>query len=143
MDHQTETADLEGGCACGAIRYRLASTPFDAGYCHCRICQKSSGAPVLAFATVPIGDFQIMQGAVSFRSSSSFGRRGFCPDCGTQLTMQVDHQPDTLDFTLASLDDPQAVVPGFHIWHGSKIPWFEIADEAPRHAAFRPDTRGL
>ena len=57
--------------------------------------------------------------------------------------MLVRHQPDTLDFTIATLDDPAAVVPGFHIWHGSRIGWFETADDLPRHARFRPDTVGL
>src|SRR6202035_3322444 len=45
-----------GRCLCGAVRYKLESAPFDAGYCHCRICQLASGAPVMAFATVPRND---------------------------------------------------------------------------------------
>ena len=136
-------AGLTGGCACGAVRYRLASAPFDAGYCHCEICRRSSGAPVLAFATVPLADFMVTQGAPRVRRSSGFGERGFCANCGTQLTMHVDHQPDTIDFTLASLDEPARVMPEFHLFDGSRIRWFHIADDHPRYAALRPDTRGL
>jgi hypothetical protein len=136
-------AGLVGGCACGAVRYRLASAPFDAGYCHCELCRRSSGAPLLAFATVPVGDFVVTQGEIKRRQSTSFGERGFCADCGTQLTMHVDHQPDTLDFTLCSLDVPDAVVPGFHIFFASRPAWFDVADSLPRHDRFRPDTRGL
>ena len=134
---------MTGGCECGAIRCRLASAPFDAGYCHCRVCQRCSGAPVLAFATVPVGDFIVTQGALRRRRSTAIGQRGFCADCGTQLTMQIDHQPDTIDFTLGWLDEPHSIAPGFHIWTGSRIAWFETDDHAPRFAAFRPKTRGL
>lgn len=137
------TAVFEGGCACGAVRYRLASVPFDAGYCHCESCRRASGAPALAFATVPLADFVVTAGRVRTRQSSSFGERGFCGDCGTQLTMHVDHQPDTIDFTLGSLDHPDAVRPGFHIFFSSRPEWFDIREELPRHARLRPDTRGL
>ncbi len=137
------TAGLEGGCACGAVRYRLESAPFDAGYCHCELCRRSSGAPLLAFATVPLHDLVVTSGTLRRRRSTSFGERGFCADCGTQLTMHVDHQPDTIDFTLCSLDEPGAVVPGFHIFFASRPAWFDVRDELPRHAGLRADTRGL
>jgi hypothetical protein len=136
-------AGLTGGCACGSVRYRLASAPFDAGYCHCTICRRSAGAPVLAFATVPLADFVVTSGTPRVRRSTSFGERGFCADCGTQLTMHVAHQADTIDFTIASLDEPGHVVPGFHLYVAERIPWFETRDICPRHAALRPDTRGL
>lgn len=134
---------IEGGCLCGLIRYRLEADPFDAGYCHCAICRRSSGAPVLAFATVPVEAFVISRGSPQRRRSSDFGERWFCRDCGTQIAMHVDHQPDTIDFTIGSLDDPSLVRPGFHIWTESRIDWFDTSDELPRHERFRPDTRGL
>ncbi len=133
---------LEGGCLCGAVRYRLNSQPFDVGYCHCVFCRRASGAPLLAFATVPIEDF-VVTGEPRRRRSSTFGERWFCADCGTQLAMHVDHQPDTIDFTIGSLDDPQRLRPAFHIFFGSRIEWFDTADRAPRYSGFRPDTRGL
>jgi hypothetical protein len=134
---------LEGGCACGAIRYRLASQPGDAGYCHCRICQLTGGAPVMAFATVPRGGLVVLRGDPAARRSSPFGQRWFCRDCGTPLAIMVTHQPETIDFAIATLDDPEAVPPGFHIWTRSRIGWFETADPLDRHERFRPDTVGL
>lgn len=134
---------LQGRCACGAIRYELASAPFDAGYCHCRICQLTSGAPVMAFATVSAGDYHVFEGTPAVRHSSDFGERGFCGACGTPLTIRVRHQPDTIDFTIATLDNPDAVVPDFHIWTRSRIGWFDTGDHLPRHACFRDDTVGL
>ena len=132
-----------GGCLCGAVRYRLKSDPFDAGWCHCRTCQKNSGAPAMAFASVPIDDWIIEQGQIARVRSSSFGHRLFCVACGTPLAMRVDHQPETVDFSIATLDQPGCVEPGFHIFWASRVPWFEPGDDLPRFDRFRPDTRGL
>lgn len=135
---------MEGGCLCGAVRYRLRSEPFDAGYCHCVQCRRSAGAPVMAFATVPIEDLQILRGEPRRRRSSRFGERWFCGDCGTQLAIHVDHQPDTIDFTLGSLDDSDAAAtPTFHIFRGEGIGWFDMNDGKPTFEGFRPNTRGL
>jgi hypothetical protein len=136
---------LTGRCACGVVRYTLSSVPFDAGWCHCRTCQLNSGAPGMVFASVPAGHLTFTEGADKVKSfrSSSFGHRRFCGECGTPFTMEVDHQPETVDFSVATLDAPEQVQPGFHIFWASRIPWFEPGDALPRHDRFRPDTRGL
>jgi len=136
---------LTGGCMCGAVRYELKSDPFDCGWCHCRTCQLSSGAPAMVFASVNEGDLVWTRGEDKVKSvrSSSFGHRDFCAQCGTPFLMRVDHQPETIDFSVATLDHPEAIAPGFHIFWRSKIGWFEPRDELPRHDKFRPDTRGL
>jgi hypothetical protein len=56
--------------------------------------------------------------------------------------MQVDHQPDTIDFTIATLNQPDAVAPGFHTWRRSKVAWLDTADQLPRFEEFRPHTPG-
>jgi len=131
--------DFTGGCACGAVRYRLASAPFDAGWCHCRTCQLNAGSPAMAFATVPIGDFVFTQGEalVGKFASSDFGHRRFCTKCGTPFLMAEDDQPQTVDFSIATLDAPARVVPGFHIFYASHIPWAPAADHKPRYARSR------
>lgn len=136
---------LTGGCACGAVRYTLREAPWDAGWCHCRTCQLVSGAPAMVFASVAPGRFVIERGRDQVRTfaSSSFGHRAFCGACGTPLYMRVDHQADTLDFSVATLDEPDAVPPGFHIFYASRIGWAPAGDALPRHDRFRPDTRGL
>jgi hypothetical protein len=134
-----------GGCACGTVRYALESAPYDAGWCHCRICQLNSGAPAMAFASVPVEDFAFVAGADKVKrfQSTGFGHRLFCGECGTPLLMRVDHQPETVDFSIATLDDPDRVPPEFHIFRASRIGWFETADDLPRHDRFRSGTRGL
>ena len=130
---------LSGGCACEAVRYELTAEPVDPGYCHCHTCQGVSGAPVLAYATVPVEAFRWTRGEPRRYRSSRSGSRTFCADCGAQLTMQLDAQPNVLDFTLATLDDPDRVAPRFHIWNRSRISWFELADGAPRFERGRSD----
>jgi hypothetical protein len=99
----------------------------------------------MVFASVPDGDLVWTEGADKVKSvpSSSFGHREFCGQCGTPFLMKVDHQPETVDFSVATLDDPDSAPPGFHIFWGSKVGWFEPGDELPRHDKFRPETRGL
>lgn len=136
---------LRGGCACGAVRFELGSAPFDAGWCHCRTCQLVSGAPAMVFASVAVDDYLFLEGENQVRrfSSSDFGHRLFCGRCGTPLAMRVDHQPETVDFSVATLDEPDRLPPGFHIFDASRIAWFDVADGLPRHAQFRPGTSGL
>jgi len=137
---------LEGGCLCGAVRYRLDATPFDAGYCHCSMCRKASGAPVAAAASVPRDKLTITQGAERLRRyrSSATVERLFCETCGGQLFFDATTDADTIDFWLGSLDDPAAVAPAFHIYNADRVSWFEIADDRPRYPAARPghDTQG-
>src|ERR1051325_3022700 len=130
---------------CGAVRFELQSEPFDAGWCHCRTCQLNSGAPAMAFASLKRGDWVARDGEQKVRTirSSNFGRRSSCADCGTPLYVEVDHQPDTRDFSIITLDDPAAIAPEFHIFWSSKVPWFNPGDDLPKHEKFRPDTRGL
>jgi hypothetical protein len=99
----------------------------------------------MVFSSVPVEDMVFLQGEDRLGTfvSSSFGRRRFCKECGTPLTIQIDHQMDTIDFPVATLDEPDDVQPGFHIFYASRVGWFETADDLPRHNRFRPDTRGL
>ena len=85
---------LEGGCLCGRLRYRVTLAPIDSGYCHCRMCQKSSGAPLQASAEIPIAGFAFIKGKAKAYRSSPQAVRHFCPHCGSQLTFRMAENPD-------------------------------------------------
>jgi hypothetical protein len=129
----------EGGCLCGAVRYRFDAEPFGAGYCHCSMCRKSSGAPVIAAASVPRGSLVIARGEESLRRyrSSPQVTRVFCATCGGQLFFDVADEPDSIDLWLGSLDDPDAVPPTFHIYAADQVAWLAIHDDLPRYAQGR------
>lgn len=131
--------NFEGGCLCGAVKYRIGKAPIDAGYCHCRLCQRASGAPVVAWLTVPVGGFAYTKEAPVIFNSSAHSQREFCGTCGTQIAFRRSVSPKTVDVTLASLDDPSQVSPQYHIWRRSKIAWFETTDSLPRHEDAGPD----
>ena len=131
---------LEGGCLCGAVRYRVTAEPVDACYCHCRMCQKTSGAPVVAWGNVPIEGFAFTKGTPISHQSSPKGIRHFCGACGTRLAFRYAEGPTTVYINLATLDDPEAIKPDYHIWTASQLGWFETADNLPRYADDGPDT---
>jgi hypothetical protein len=68
-------AFLAGGCQCGAVRYRLAAEPTGVNVCHCRMCQKASGAPFMAFGGVRMSEFIVTHGAISTFMSSDIAER--------------------------------------------------------------------
>lgn len=135
----TEEAEYEGGCLCGQVRYQIRGAPIDAGYCHCRICQRASGAPVVAWATFPIEALKFTQGTLHQYRSSASAAREFCGHCGTPIAFHALEKATVVDISLASLDDPASLTPQYHIWTMSQMPWLHIADDLPRYPDQGPD----
>ena len=121
---------LTGGCQCGAVRYELAKPPMRASVCHCRMCQKASGQPFMAFAFVRQEDLRWTRGIPSVFKSSNMAQRGFCKDCGTPLTYQF-HSEEIAVMT-GSLDDPSAAPPTEQYGVESMIPWCATIGDLPR-----------
>ena len=124
---------LTGGCLCGAVRYRITGAPVEALYCHCRMCRRAHGAPVVAWLTVLLDTFAVTAGnPVGYRSSAKAFRH-FCGSCGTPLTWREADDPRLVDVSIASFDDPDAAAPTLHLWTDSRTPWFDTADHLPRY----------
>jgi len=87
----------EGGCLCGALRFSATARPIAAGYCHCTLCQRSTGAPVLAWASFPAEAFAYTKGCATHYESSSWGHREFCNLCGTQIGYRQTDGATTVD----------------------------------------------
>ena len=126
----------EGGCLCGALRYRVTETPTDAAYCHCRMCQRRSGAPAVATVEVPVAGLEFTQGELAAYQSSAAAQRVFCRDCGTEIYFSLIDDPSGRSLNLGTLDDTEAVRPVKHIWTKSQLSWFDIRDSPPRHAEY-------
>jgi hypothetical protein len=122
---------VSGGCACGELRYISTSEPEAVGYCHCLICQKTSGAPALVFAEFSAEDFEYTRGTPAIYQSSSRGHREYCASCGTQIAYREDIDPETVDVNCGSLDEPGQYSPEYHIWCESQLEWFKPAPELP------------
>jgi len=128
----TRFVPLQGGCHCGDVRYEIRAEPDMAGYCHCGICRKLTGAPAMVWAHVPIGSFAYVAGEPSVYRSSEAGERRFCPRCGAQLEFRRQDNPQAVEVLVGTLDDPARVPPRVHIYVESRIPWFDPKDDLPR-----------
>ena len=123
----------EGGCLCGAIRYRVEGEPVISGICHCVTCRKAASAPVLPFATFGAGRFTFTGGMPVLYRSSLRVTRDFCGQCGSLLTYRTDDDPGVIDVMLCSLDDPHAFPPDRHVWVSHRVQWHPIADGLPAY----------
>jgi hypothetical protein len=130
---------LQGGCYCGRIRYEVTGTPFNETNCHCSICRRTTGAPFVAWFSVRPSEFRLLAGEpMRFRSTSK-AMRTFCPHCGTQLTFQSDDEPEDIDVTTCSLDDPEQVPAKDHTRTSSKLRWIHLGDGLPAYRESRAD----
>ena len=123
---------MEGGCLCGAVRYSISGSPFAAEYCHCTMCQKSSGAAVVSWMDFRTDQLTWTTGKPSEYESSENVRRGFCAECGSTLSFRDTRHPDYMSLTIASLDDPNLVKPTYHIYTDSQVKWLNIDDDCKR-----------
>jgi hypothetical protein len=88
----------------------------------------------------PQSQLEIVQGTLSTFVSSPGVERGFCRECGTQLTFSADFLPGLVDVTVGSMDDPDGLSPRMHIWESRRISWLETTDSWPRHAELPPQS---
>jgi hypothetical protein len=138
-----EPVAFDGGCLCGAIRYRIGAPAADVTHCHCTLCRRSTGAPFVTWITVPAAAFAFTRGRPAERPSSPRAVRTFCAACGTALTFREDARPRSVDVTAGSLDAPETIVPREHIFTSSRLPWIALADHLPRFAEANPAERDL
>jgi hypothetical protein len=113
---------LTGGCLCGAIRYRIEAPVLSCGICHCGSCRRAAGAESVAWLTVAREGFRLVAGALATYASSPGVERGFCPRCGTSLTFRR-RSDESIDITVASLDDPEAAPPRAEWWLEHRLSW--------------------
>lgn len=123
---------FEGGCLCGAVRYRASGPVIAAAHCHCAMCRRAAGAPVVSFAAVKSAQFQWLRGSPKCYRSSATGRRYFCAECGSQLAFESTDRPDSIEFTLGTLDRPETLTPTYNVWCMSRLDWVHIDPGEPQ-----------
>jgi hypothetical protein len=128
----------DGGCFCGAIRYRVTGEALTVAHCHCIHCRRTNAAAFVTWAEFRSGDFAWMKGTPATYATRPRVVRTFCRDCGTQITFQSEAEPASIDVTVCSLDDPDSIAPQHHVWTDRKLSWVGLDDGLPRHALKRP-----
>lgn len=123
---------FEGGCSCGAVRYRLASRPMFTNCCHCLDCQRQTGAAFAINAMIETSRIELLAGEPVVVDMPSPSGRGHeihrCPQCQTALWSNYGRRTWMRFVRVATLDDPHAIAPDAHIFTRSKVPWVELPE---------------
>lgn len=134
------TGSMTGGCACGAVRYRLASAPMFVNCCHCRECQRHTGSAFVLNAVIETARIGIEQGTPAPVAVPTTSGRPHdihrCPACHTALWSDYGRRPALRFLRVGTLDAPEALAPGAHIFTASKLPWVELPPGVPVFAEF-------
>ncbi|MEJ2409114.1 MAG: GFA family protein [Novosphingobium sp.] len=131
----------EGGCTCGKVRYQLKAAPIVVHCCHCRWCQRESGASFALNAVIEAAHIELLGDAperIATPSASGKGQAVFrCPSCKVALWSHYAGAGEQAAFVRAgTLDDPDTCPPSVHIFTESKQPWVVIPEGSEQFPAF-------
>lgn len=132
---------IEGGCACGGVRYRLTARPFAVHCCHCRSCQRETGSAFVLNGLIEAAQVELLQGkpvTIDMPSDSGKGQKVVrCPDCDVALWSHYGGMGERAAFVrVGTLDDPDACPPQVHVFTSSKQPWFALPEGARAFEVF-------
>ena len=127
---------VEGGCTCRRVRYRMVSSPLFVHCCHCRWCQRETGASFALNALIEADLVEIMAGQPDVVDTPSNSGRGQkitrCPSCRIALWSNYAGAGDALRFVrVGTLDDPDRLPPDIHIFTSTKQPWLVLPPDTP------------
>jgi hypothetical protein len=133
----------EGGCSCGAVRYRLTSAPLVVHCCHCLNCQRQTGSAFVVNLLIEADRVELLAGTPAMveapRDHGAPQRIFRCPSCQVALYSEYG-RPDVRFVRAGTLDEPRGVVPDVHIYTRSKVDWVRLPDDAAAFAVYY-DTR--
>ena len=122
----------EGGCLCGAVRYRVSGEPVAATLCHCRSCRKASGGTNVAWAVFDKSELEwIGDEPVAYSSSPGIDWL-HCARCGSLVGYMRASRPNHVDITTGTLDQPERYPPTVEIWLEHRISWETLDPDLPK-----------
>jgi hypothetical protein len=128
----------EGGCACGAVRYRLASEPLFVHCCHCRNCQRQTGSAFVVNLLIEADRVELLSGSpepVEVPRPRGVQRIFRCPDC--RVAVYSEYGSPAVRFVRGgTLDEPRGIVPDVHIYTRSKVEWVRLPEDAAAFEAY-------
>lgn len=121
---------VEGGCQCGAVRYRLLGPPLAVYACHCKDCQRRSGAAFSMSMPIARERVGLMRGTLTAYDKAADSGRVVrmlgCSQCGIKVWNEPLSTPGMLVLKPGTLDDSSWARPVGNIWTKSRMPWVEI-----------------
>jgi len=134
------TSILEGGCACGKLRYRLASGPMFVHCCHCRDCQRQTGNAFVLNALIETDRVELVSGETqAIEVPTDSGRPHAIWRCAACKVAVWSHYGgiQKLSFVrVGTLDEPSRLTPDVHIYTRSKLPWVALPPGVPAFEAY-------
>jgi hypothetical protein len=125
---------VEGGCACGAVRYRLTSEPMFVHCCHCLNCQRQTGSAFVINLLIEADRVELLSGEPEPvdvpRDDGSAQRIHRCPSCQVAVYSEYG-RPEVRFVRGGTLDEPSSVAPDVHIFTRSKLPWVRLPEDVP------------
>ena len=135
----------EGGCSCGAVRYRLSSEPLFVHCCHCLNCQRQTGSAFVINLLIEADRVELLAGEpqpVEVPRDDGSPQRIFrCPACQVAVYSEYG-RPEVLFVRAGTLDDPSSVAPDVHIFTRSKLDWVALPESVPAFEVYY-DSREL
>lgn len=132
MNDLTPFTPLDGGCRCGAVRFRLEAAPIITHSCHCRFCQKVSGAPFRTNAMIETEHLTILAGAPQPFHGRDCMKTLRCPSCEITLWCHHPHLGDVIALVgVGTLDEGERLAPEAHYFVRSKHPWITLPPDVP------------
>ena len=131
-----------GGCACGAIRYKISAEPLLSNDCQCRDCQRTSGTGHGSYMTFPHRkDVNLTGEATHWDNVGDSGdvkTRAFCSSCGSPVYLTFSAMPDLFTIHAASLDDPSRYKPQVVTYVVRGHAWDHLDPALPKLPSMRP-----
>lgn len=125
-EEKKQIREYEGGCLCDDTAFIARGEPSNPHLCSCTICQKSSGAPTIAWVEFPLKSFEWIKGQPSLYRSSERAQRCFCKQCGSLLGAVAEGYENII-ITITSLKNPNLIVPNEnHSYKKSAPSWWEV-----------------
>lgn len=129
------TLSFEGGCACGAVRYRMTSPPMFVHCCHCHDCQRQTGSAFVINALIETDRVHLLTGHTEVVGVPTDSGRPHdihrCPTCRTALWSNYGGRAALRFVRVGTLDDSAALPPDVHIYTRSKLPWLTLPAGVP------------
>ena len=126
--------DLTGGCACGALRYRLTSAPMFVNCCHCLNCQRQTGSAFVLNMIIEAARVEVLSGTptpIAVPREHGPHRIFRCPACQIAVWSEYGSRGVLLFVRAGTLDNPSSITPNAHIFTRSKVPWLTLPDSIP------------
>ncbi len=129
---------MEGGCSCGAVRYRLTDDPLFVHCCHCLNCQRQTGSAFVINLLIERDRVEVTGEPTTVdvaRDSGGMQKIYRCPSCQTAVWSEYTY-PNIWFVRGGTLDDPSSIAPDVHIYTRSKLPWVELPKSVPAFEAY-------